>query len=83
MTSPMKEHRIASRRRKFKAGTIECGGGKFECTVKNLSDAGAALQVLSPLYVPDRFTLSVPSDRLNRRCQVVWRKERRLGVAFE
>jgi len=79
----MKEHRTVSRHRKFKAGTIECGGGEFECTVKNLSDAGAALHVMTPLYIPDRFTLSVPSDRLNRRCQVVWRKERRLGVAFE
>ena len=79
----MKEHRTASRLRKFKAGTIECGSGEFECTVKNLSDVGAALHVLTPLYIPDRFTLTVPSYRLNRRCQVVWRKERRLGVAFE
>src|SRR6516164_11180224 len=79
----MNEHRIAPRRRMFKAGTIEFGGGGMECTVKNLSDTGAALEILSPLYVPDRFTLFVPSDQFKRRCHVVWRKERRIRIAFE
>ena len=79
----MNEHRIAPRRRMFKAGTIEFGGDGIDCTVKNLSDTGAALEVLSPLYVPDRFTLFVPSDQFRRRCHVVWRKERRVGIAFE
>ena len=79
----MNEHRIAPRRRMFKAGTIEFGGGGVDCTVKNLSDTGAALEILSPLYIPDRFTLFVPSDQLERRCHVVWRKERRLGIAFD
>jgi hypothetical protein len=79
----MSEHRIAPRRRMFKAGTIEFGGGGMDCTVKNLSDTGAALEVLSPLYVPDRFTLFVPTDQLKRRCHVVWRKQRRIGIAFD
>lgn len=67
----------------FKAGTIEFGGGGIDCTVKNLSETGASLEVLSPLYIPDRFTLFVPSDQLKRRCHVVWRKQRRLGIAFD
>ena len=79
----MNEHRIAPRRRMFKAGTIEFGGSGMDCTVKNLSDTGAALEILSPLYIPDRFTLFVPSDQFRRRCHVVWRKERRVGIAFE
>jgi hypothetical protein len=79
----MNEHRIAPRRRMFKAGTIEFGGGGIDCTVKNLSDTGAALEVLSPLYIPDRFTLLVPTDQFKRRCHVVWRKERRMGIAFD
>jgi hypothetical protein len=60
----MNEHRIAPRRRMFKAGTIEFGGGGggIDCTVKNLSDTNAALEIPSPLYVPDSFTLSVPTD---------------------
>jgi hypothetical protein len=79
----MSEHRIAPRRRMFKAGTIEFGGGSIDCTVKNLSDTGAALEVLSPLYVPERFTLFVPTDQFKRRCHVVWRKQRRIGIAFD
>ena len=79
----MNEHRIAPRRRMFKAGTIEFSGDGIDCNIKNLSDTGAALEILSPLYIPDRFTLFVPSDQLNRRCHVVWRKERRLGIAFD
>jgi PilZ domain len=79
----MVEHRIAQRRRILKAGTIEFGGGGIDCTVKNISDTGAALEVVTPLFIPDRFTLYVPSDQLKRRCHIVWRKEKRIGVAFD
>jgi hypothetical protein len=78
----MSENRIASRKRVFKAGTIEFGGGAIDCTVKNLSETGAALEVVTPLFIPDRFTLFVPSAQAKRPCHVVWRKEKRIGVAF-
>ena len=32
---------------------------------------------------PDRFTLFVPSEHLKRPCHIVWRKEKRIGVAFD
>ena len=67
----------------LKAGTIEFGGGGIDCTVKNLSETGAALEVVSPLYIPDRFTLFVRSDQLKKPCHIVWRKEKRIGVAFD
>lgn len=79
----MNEHRIASRRRVLKAGTIEFGGGGIDCTVRNLSETGAALEVVSPLFIPDRFTLFVPSDQFKRPCHIVWRREKRIGVAFD
>jgi hypothetical protein len=78
----MSETRIAPRKRVFKAGTIEFGGGAIDCTVKNLSETGAALEVVTPLFIPDRFTLFVPSAQFKRPCHVVWRKEKRFGVAF-
>ena len=58
-------------------------GGAIDCTVRNLSETGAALEVVTPLFIPDRFTLVVPSDQLKRPCHVAWRKERRIGVAFD
>ena len=79
----MDEHRIAPRRRKLKAGTIEFGGGGIDCTVRNISETGAALEVVTPLFIPDRFTLFVPSDQLKRACHIVWRREKRIGIAFD
>jgi hypothetical protein len=79
----MDGNRIAPRRRILKAGSIQFGGGALDCTVRNLSATGAALEVLSPLYIPDRFTLVIETEQLKRACHIVWRKERRIGVAFD
>jgi hypothetical protein len=73
----------APRRRMFKAGTIEFGGGGIDCTVRNISETGAALEVVTPLFIPDRFTLFVPTEQLKRPCRIVWRKEKRIGVTFD
>ena len=74
---------IARRRRMSKAGTIEFGGRGIDCSVRNLSDAVAALEVEAPLFIPDRFKLFVSSDQIKRPCYIVWRKEKRIGVAFD
>jgi hypothetical protein len=79
----MDEHREAARHRVLKAGTISFGGSGIDCTVRNLSETGAALEVVTPLFIPDRFTLIVPTDQLKRPCHIVWRKEKRMGVAFD
>ena len=79
----MECNRIATRRRVLKAGSIQFGGGAIDCTVRNISETGAALEVVTPLFIPDRFTLAVQTDQLKRPCRIVWRKERRIGVTFE
>jgi hypothetical protein len=43
----------------------------------------AALEVVPPLFISDSFTLCVPSDQFKRPCHIVWRKEKRIGVAFD
>ena len=78
----MSEHRIAPRKRVLKAGTIEFGGGTIDCTVRNLSETGAALSVESPVGIPSEFNLIVAADDVNRTCRVVWRKENRIGITF-
>jgi hypothetical protein len=78
------EHRIAPRRRLLKAGKISFGGGAvFDCTVRNLSETGAALEVGSPVGIPERFTLVIEANHLHLPCRVVWRKAKRIGVHFE
>jgi hypothetical protein len=79
----MEEHRVTQRRRLLKAGTISFGGGAIDCTVRNLSETGAALDVISPVGIPDRFTLLIEAEHSHRPCRVVWRKEKRIGVHFE
>jgi hypothetical protein len=79
----MNEHRIAARHRILKAGTISFGGGAIDCTVRNISDTGAAVEVVTPLFIPDRFTLIIQSAQTSWPCHIVWRKERRMGVAFD
>ncbi len=79
----MNDQRESSRRRVLKAGTIQFGGDSVPCMLRNISETGASIEITSPLWFPDRFTLIVPSEGLSKPCHVVWRKEKRLGVAFE
>jgi len=79
----MDEKRIAPRHRVLKAGTMEFGGGAIDCTVRNLSNTGAALEVTSPIGIPDQFILVLPADGLHMPCHVIWRKQKRIGVTFD
>jgi hypothetical protein len=80
----MEQKRIKRRRPVLKTGFIEFADGVVECTVRNMSEVGAALEVSTPLlYIPDRFTLFIPSEQSKRTCRTAWRKGSRMGVAFE
>jgi hypothetical protein len=76
------EHRRDPRRRLLKSGKISFGGGAIDCTVQNISETGAALDVISPVGIPDHFTLVIGTDNINTPCRVVWRKPSRIGVHF-
>jgi hypothetical protein len=52
---------------------IEFGGGVIDCSVRNVSNAGAAPEVTSPIGIPDRFTLVLPGEGLHMPHHVVWR----------
>ena len=78
----MDERRDKARHRVLKAGTIEFGGGAIDCTVRNFSDTGAALDVTSPVGIPERVTLVIQADGTHLACTMVWRKEKRIGVRF-
>lgn len=78
----MVESRRAPRHYVLKAATITFGGGAVDCLLRNLSTSGAALEVANSAGIPQRFILVVPGDGLRLPCRAVWRKERRIGVAF-
>jgi hypothetical protein len=79
----MDDRRNIKRQRVLKAGSIQVGGGgAIDCTVRNLSQLGAALDVQSPVGIPDEFVLIIPSDGQHLPARVAWRKAGRIGIRF-
>ncbi|WP_314960468.1 PilZ domain-containing protein [Bradyrhizobium cosmicum] len=78
----MIEKRAAQRYRVFKGGTITFDSSGIACTVRNMSAGGAAIDIDSPVALPQSFTLSIARDNFVRNCRPVWRSDRRIGLAF-
>jgi hypothetical protein len=70
--------------RVLKSARIIFNGGYsvYDCRVKNLSAAGALLELASVLGIPSHFEVAVDGSAA-RRCKVMWRTDRLMGVAFE
>ncbi|MCK1294883.1 hypothetical protein ABIB75_005284 [Bradyrhizobium sp. GM2.2] len=66
----------------LKSGSISFGRSKAACLIRSISEYGAALDVAGDEKIPDEFALTVMPDGGLRRCSVVWRKEKRIAVAF-
>lgn len=79
----MGNRRKTDRKRVLKTATIELNGGSIDCVIRNLSEAGAALEVATPLGIPPHFSLLFAADHTRRACTVIWRKETRIGVSFQ
>jgi hypothetical protein len=79
----MEERREELRHRVLKPAQITWGSGAaLDCVIRNISGQGACLEVASPLGIPPNFTLMLDNNRSKRECRIVWRTERRIGVAF-
>jgi hypothetical protein len=83
MVQFMNEKRAAQRYRVLKAGKIEFGSSAINCMVRNITELGAMIEVTSPIGIPDRFTLALQTDGQRKYCQIVWRNDKRIGVAFD
>ncbi len=79
----MQERRKVPRHRTFKGGSISFNRvGGIDCRIRNLSPAGACLEVASQVGIPDDFTLVIESDHRQQKCHVIWRTATRMGVEF-
>ena len=59
------------------------GRDAVECQVMDISANGAKIIPAMPSQVPDRFELALTkSDDKPRRCEVVWRRGKMIGVQF-
>jgi len=80
----MVERRKSHRSRSLKGGKILFNNKQsvITCTVRNVSDDGANLHVQSAQGVPAFFDLLIEGERAQRACDVVWKAQDRIGVAF-
>ena len=55
------------------------GTNAIDCSARNMSETGAALDVASSIGLPRKFMLIHVAGR--KLCEVVWRKKAALGLA--
>jgi len=79
----LNEKRIAPRKRVLKGAFIVVSekAPKLECTIRNMSDTGALIQVSSTYGLPANFVLVIDTRRHD--CHVMWRTDTKIGVRFE
>ena len=78
----MQEKRTTYRKRVLKTAQIILSdkAPKLDCVVRNLSHAGACLQVSTTFGISMSF--DVVLDGVRRPCRAVWRTDNKIGVAF-
>ena len=74
---------LRKRRRVLKTGYIVISdkAPKLECTVRNISETGASIQVSTTIGIPSSFDVII--DGVRRHCSSVWRTDTKIGVAFQ
>jgi PilZ domain len=77
------DKRDTQRQKVVRVGTISFDGSGIDCLVRNMSVGGANLEVESQIGIPSSFDLVINVEHSNHRCHVVWRKARRIGIAFD
>ncbi|MTI17634.1 pilus assembly protein PilZ [Rhodobacteraceae bacterium RKSG542] len=79
------ERRIALRRRTLKEGRIVFGdlhNKTISCTIRDMSDTGARIQVESTQDIPESFYLYIVQSRQRAVVEVRWRTMTSMGVEF-
>lgn len=83
--SPAAERRSQARRRTFLGGLLRRRdrASTEDCTIRNLSDGGARLEVANAAWTPESFELAVNGRDMIWPARVVWRQGGAIGVRFE
>jgi len=59
-------------------------GQRCECVITNISDRGAHISIAGSDALPDSFVLLLAENgATRRRCRVIWRKPREIGIKFD
>lgn len=78
------EARRSKRGRTYLQARISYGDGAIttECTVNQLSDVGARINIAGSIALPEMFDVVIPQKGASRRARLVWRKDDQVGVDF-
>ncbi|MCF6322438.1 MAG: PilZ domain-containing protein [Rhizobiaceae bacterium] len=78
------EKRICHRPRQFKGARILIGweNSTIDCILRDITDAGARLQLSFQFCVPNKFDLVVVRANDKFGCEIVWRQGNDIGVKF-
>jgi hypothetical protein len=71
-----------ARRRMLKSGKILLGKRPVPCTVRNISEIGACLEVQTTAGIPAIFDFLRAGEPAARTCKTIWRDNTRIGVMF-
>jgi hypothetical protein len=78
----MEEKRKHQRSEINEPAYVSAGGSVMNCVVRNISPEGAAIDIQDPAFVPARFRLVMSEGAVVRECQIVWLKDKRIGITF-
>ena len=80
----MQERRKITRTRVLKGAKLLLGKSSVrDCVVRDLTNAGAGVEVPSTIDLPEALDLTFNGGRSLRPCRLVWRKINKTGVEFE
>jgi len=83
-TGIIDENRHTGRIRSFLRGEIihSNGASRTECTVRDISETGARIQVPKSVTLPEFFELFIPQKGRHERAKIIWIKDGEIGVTF-
>ncbi len=80
----MQERRKITRTRVLKGAKLLLGKSSVrDCVVRDLTNAGAGVEVPNTIDLPEALDLTFNGGRSLRSCRLVWRKINKTGVKFK
>lgn len=78
------EGRRSPRVRTFLQARVSYSDGAIStvCTVNQLSDVGARINIASTFSLPDTFEIAIPQRSISRRAKLIWRRDDQAAVDF-
>ncbi len=68
---------------RWPAKIIAANDAPQSCTVTDVSESGARLNIAKPNELPEKFVLLLTtSGKARRLCRVIWRSRKEAGVKF-